>query len=186
MILGDRIRFRAVEREDLPLFVSWINDPEVRQYLLMDLPMSQVQEENWYEDMLKQDPRRHPLVIEITTDQGWHPIGTISLFDFQDTHRSAELGIMIGDKKNWNKGYGQEAVKLLCKHGFETLNLHRIYLCVYALNLRGIRAYEKAGFVHEGRKREAIYHKGEYIDLVEMGILRTEWQQIMASSGEKK
>jgi RimJ/RimL family protein N-acetyltransferase len=64
--------------------------------------------------------------------------------------------------------------------------LHHIYLWVYATNLRGIRAYEKAGFAHEGRKREAIYHKGEYIDLVLMGILRTEWQEIVASSGEKK
>lgn len=185
MILGERIRFRAIEREDLPMFVSWINDPEVRQYLLLDLPMSKVQEENWYENMLKQDPRTHPLVIEITTGQGWQPIGTISLFNFQDTHRNAELGIMIGDKKNWNKGYGQEAVRLLCKHGFETLNLHRIYLCVYAVNLRGIRAYEKVGFVREGCSREAIYHEDEYIDLVQMGILHAEWRERMASSGEK-
>ncbi len=186
MILGERIRLRAIEREDLPLFVAWLNDPEVRQYLYMDLPLSMAQEEDWYENMRKQAPRQHPLVIEITTPQGWVPIGNVSLFDFNDQHRSAELGIMIGEKKYWNKGYGREAVRLICRHGFETLNLHRIYLWVYATNLRGIRAYEKAGFVHEGRMREAIFNKGEYIDLVLMGILRTEWQQIVASSGEKK
>ena len=186
MILGERIRLRAIEREDLPLFVAWLNDPEVRQYLLMDLPLSTAQEEDWYENMRKQPPRQQPLMIEITTPQGWVPIGNISLFDFQDQHRSAELGIVIGEKKYWNQGYGREAVTLVCKHGFETLNLHHIYLWVYATNLRGIRAYEKAGFVHEGRKREAIFSKGEYIDLMLMGILRTEWQQIVASSGEKK
>ena len=185
MILGERIRFRAIEREDLPMFVTWLNDPEVRQYLLMDMPLSQALEEDWYDNMRKEDPRRHPLMIEITTSAGWVSIGNISLFDFDDKNHSAEMGIMIGDKNYWNKGYGQEAVRLICKHGFETLNLHRIHLKVYAANQRGIRAYENAGFVHEGRLRQAMFFHGEYIDIILMGILRTEWRERMASSGDK-
>jgi RimJ/RimL family protein N-acetyltransferase len=186
MILGERIRLRAIEREDLPLFVAWLNDLEVRQYLLMDMPLSQAQEENWFENMLKKDPRQHPLMIEITTSPGWVPVGNISLFDFDDKNHSAELGIMIGNKNYWDKGYGREAVNLICKHGFKTLNLHRIHLKVYAANQRGIRAYEKAGFVHEGRLRQAMFFNGEYIDIVFMGILRSEWQENNALSGETK
>jgi len=185
MILGERIRFRAIEREDLPMFVAWLNDPEVKQYLLMDIPLSQAMEDNWFEDTLQKDLRQHPMVIEVTTDAGWVPVGNISLFDIDDKNHSAELGIMIGAKKYWNKGYGREAVELLCKHGFETLNLHRIYLKVYAANQRGIRAYENAGFVHEGRLRQAMFFHGEYIDIILMGILRTEWRERMASSGDK-
>ena len=64
---------------------------------------------------------------------------------------------MIGDKHQWNKGLGTEAMELLLKHGFETLNLHRIYLKVFADNNGAIRSYEKAGFVHEARLREVAF-----------------------------
>jgi RimJ/RimL family protein N-acetyltransferase len=186
MLLGERIRLRALEREDIPLFVEWLNDPEVRQYLLMDQPISKVQEEDWFETMHKQPPRQQPLMIEVSGPQGWTPIGDIALFDFEDQHRSAELGILIGEKQYWNLGYGREAVGLLLKHGFNTLNLHRIYLWVYATNLRGIHSYENAGFVYEGRKREAIFQDGKYIDLLLMGILRQEWLENVVLPGEKK
>jgi RimJ/RimL family protein N-acetyltransferase len=65
-------------------------------------------------------------------------------------------------------------VRLLVKHGFETLNLNRIYLQVFANNPRAIRAYEKAGFIHEGRKRQAEFRDGQYIDVLLMSILRDE------------
>jgi RimJ/RimL family protein N-acetyltransferase len=83
---------------------------------------------------------------------------------------------MIGDKRHWNKGLGTEAMQLLLKHGFETLNLHRIYLRVFANNPRAIRSYEKAGFVVDGRLREAHFADGVYIDDLLMSVLRPEWQ----------
>lgn len=82
---------------------------------------------------------------------------------------------MIGEKSYWNKGYGTEAVRLLAKHGFHTINLHRIYLRVLENNLRAIRAYEKAGFTHEGRQRQADYKNGMYIDLLVMSMLQSEF-----------
>jgi RimJ/RimL family protein N-acetyltransferase len=84
---------------------------------------------------------------------------------------------MIGEKSFWNLGYGTEAVRLLVAHGFQSLNLNRIALHVFQDNPRAIRAYEKAGFTHEGRQRQGEFHQGKYVDVLLMSILRSEWQE---------
>jgi diamine N-acetyltransferase len=68
-------------------------------------------------------------------------------------------------------------MRLLLQYGFNTLNLNRISLQVYHNNLRAIRSYEKAGYVHEGRKRQGMFQNGEYIDILLMSVLRSEWTQ---------
>ena len=177
MIYGQRIRLRHVEREDLPRFVAWLNDPEVRHGLAMYLPLSQVEEEQWFENVLKHERDERPLVIEVKDQDGWTMIGNSGFFNIDWRNRGAELGIVIGDKAYWNKGYGTEATRLLLHHGFPTLNLHRICLRVYEENMRAIRAYEKAGFVHEGRMRQAEFRDGKYLDVLLMSVLRPEWQE---------
>jgi diamine N-acetyltransferase len=179
MIYGNRIRFRAPERNDLPTFVNWINDPEVRAGLSLFLPMSMAQEEQWFDDMLKRPVEEHPLSIEVKNKNDWFIIGNIGLFNFDSIARSAEVGILIGDKTYWNKGYGTEALKLLLKHGFETLNLNRIFLRVYEDNPRAIRCYEKVGFVHEGRMRQGRFTQGKFVDILIMSILHKEWKSDM-------
>jgi RimJ/RimL family protein N-acetyltransferase len=175
MIYGDRIRLRAAERADLPLFVAWLNDPEVRQFLFLNLPMSLAQEERWFEEMLKAPPAEQVMVIEVQQEGGWTPIGNTSLMNIDWTNSLAEVGIFIGEKAFWSRGYGREAMRLMLKHGFETLNLNRVWLRVYEFNQRGIRAYEHAGFKHEGRLRQAIYKGGRYHDVLIMSALRCEW-----------
>src|SRR3990172_7921081 len=177
MIYGQRIRLRHVEREDLPRFVAWLNDPEVRHGLAMSLPLSQVEEEQWFEKVLKREGDEQPLVIEAKDQDGWTMIGNSGFFNIDWRNRGAELGIVIGDKAYWNKGYGTEAMRLLLHHGFTTLNLHRICLRVYEENMRAIRAYEKAGFVHEGRMRQAEFRDDKYLDVLLMSVLRPEWQE---------
>lgn len=177
MIYGDRIRFRAPEKEDLPVFVRWLNDPEVRAGLAMYLPISLANEEKWFQSMLERPQDEHPLCIECQQDDGWKLIGNCGFFEVQPIARSAEFGIMIGEKSYWNKGFGTEAVQLLLKLGFETLNLNRIFLRVFETNPRAIRSYEKAGFVLEGRHRQAHYLDGKFVDVIHMGILRSEWDE---------
>ena len=91
---------------------------------------------------------------------------------------------MIGEKQFWDLGFGTEAMHLLCKVGFEMLNLHRIMLRVLSDNARAIKAYEKVGFVHEGTLREANFKNGKYIDMHVMSILRSEWQTMEVEHGE--
>ena len=175
MIYGDRIRLRHVEREDLPQFVEWLNDPEVYQGLSMHTPLSMAEEENWFENILKGPIDERPLVIEAMEDDEWRMIGNSGFHNLDWRSRNAELGIFIGDKTYWDQGYGTEVVKLLLRHGFSTLNLHRIYLRVFEDNPRAIRSYEKAGFVHEGRLRQGEFHDGQFHDVLFMSVLRPEW-----------
>ncbi len=201
MIYGERIRFRGVERDDLPNFNKWINDPDVRLGIFNYLPSSMVDEEDWFEGMRKRPADEHNLAIEVRipeeradllsqrtllpdlkpgesvmqgTEEHWKLIGSCKFFNLDHRNRSSEFGIMIGDKSYWNRGYGTEAVQLFLKHGFHTLNLHRIYLRVLETNPRAIRAYEKAGFTHEGHQRQADFRDGKYIDILVMGMLKGE------------
>jgi len=177
MIYAQRLRLRAAERSDLPLFVRWLNDPEVRQNISLYLPLSLSDEEQWFEGMLQGPPAEHVLVIEVRQPEveSWLPIGNCSLMNIDWRNRKAEFGIFIGEKAMWNQGYGTETARLILKHGFDTLNLNRIYLQVFSTNPRAIRAYEKAGFVHEGALRQAQYIDGQYVDVLWMSVLRTEW-----------
>jgi diamine N-acetyltransferase len=180
MIYGERIRFRHMERTDLPRFVDYLNDPEVNWGLAVYLPLSMAAEEQWFENMLKRPAAEQPLAIEVReTNQtngadSWMLIGNCALLDIDWRNRSAELGILIGDKDYWGRGFGTEAMQLLVKHAFETLNLHRVWLRVYETNPRAIRDYEKAGFVLEGRQRQAEIKNGKYIDVLVMSLLRDE------------
>ncbi len=175
MIYGKRIRLRGVEKRDIPKFYEWINDPEVTEGLAIYLPMSMSDEEKWFEGVGSRDPHEKPMAIEIKEDKDWKLIGNCSFFNIEWTHRAGELGIMIGDKSVWNQGYGTETMQLLLQHGFETLNLNRIYLRVYSTNPRALRAYEKAGFILEGTLREAVYRHGKYANDYVMSVLRSEW-----------
>lgn len=175
IIYGERIRLRAVEREDIQRFYVWVNDPDVTLHLSLYLPLSAVDEENWFDSLGKRPQAEKPLAVEIRDGDGWKLIGNCGVFDIDAVSRQAELGIMIGGKDEWDKGYGAETMALLLRHCFETLNLNRAYLRVYAGNERGKRAYEKAGFVEEGRLREAVYKRGKYDDVIVMGALRSEW-----------
>jgi RimJ/RimL family protein N-acetyltransferase len=159
------------------MFVSWFNDPEVRAGLQMYLPMSLAQEEIWFENMLKRPLETQPMVIEVKELDNWVTIGNMGIIE-HDTHaRSGEFGITIGNKAYWNKGFGTEATQLMLKHCFGTLNLNRVYLRVYENNPGAVRCYEKAGFVHEGRQREAVFTGGKYLDVLMMSVLKKEWQE---------
>ena len=171
MILGQKTRLRAIEREDLLTFVRWFNDPEVRRYLEMYLPMSKAEEEVWFEAYLKDDTSRN---FAIETGEG-ALIGTIGLDDLDWKNRHASLGIVIAEKDFWGRGYGTDAVTALVGFAFNEMNLHRICLSVFEFNDRAIRCYEKCGFRQEGRAREALFRDGKYHDHLLMAILRQEF-----------
>ncbi|RLC73685.1 MAG: N-acetyltransferase [Chloroflexi bacterium] len=175
MILGQKVRLRAIERDDLPTFVRWFNDPEVRRYLLMYMPMSLAEEEKWFEEQLQKRDSRIFAIEAIDGDQPVH-IGNIGIHDIDWKNRMTEVGIAIGEKDYWGRGYGSDALKTLLHFAFQEMNLHRVQLRVHDYNARAIRCYEKCGFQHEGRQRQALFRDGEYHDVLLMGILADEFQ----------
>lgn len=175
MIISSNIRLRAPERKDIPQWVVWLNDPEVTAGMLLVYPIGIEDETNWFDMMMKKPAEEHPLVIEVKQGEIWAMVGNCGIHKIDWRTRSAELGIFIGDKRYWNLGIGTDTMRLLVRYGFETLNLNRMVLQVFANNPGAIHAYEKAGFNLEGTQRQAEYKKGEYIDVLMMSILRSEW-----------
>lgn len=139
-------------------------------------PLSMAFEQKWFNEMLKSNQNEHPLMIKVKKGDDWISVGNLGFMNFDQCERSAEISIFIGEKNLWDKGYGSQAIQLMLKHGFENLNLNRIFLRVYETNERGIRSYEKAGFQHEGRMRQARFQQGRYIDVLLMSVLRDESQ----------
>ncbi len=88
---------------------------------------------------------------------------------------NAWVGIAIGEREYWGRGYGTDAMKLVLRFGFLELGLHRVSLDVFGYNPRGIKSYEKAGFRHEGVEREMIKRDGKRHDVIFMGVLREDW-----------
>lgn len=173
MILGEKVRLRPIEREDLPRFVKWFGDPQVRRHLAVYLPFSQAEEERWFEGHIERQGRQEEVVLAIETLEGVH-IGNIGLHRINWKDRNAELGIIIGEKTYWDQGYGSDAICTLLRFAFREMNLHRVYLRVDADNARGLRCYEKAGFRLEGTLRDSVFRDGVYYDQQIMSVLSPE------------
>jgi RimJ/RimL family protein N-acetyltransferase len=172
MIRGEKVVLRALEATDAERCHAWINDPEVTQFLTMRFPVSLLAEERWASR--ERDPLKE-LELAIETTEGVH-IGNCSLGGAASVDRAGGLGIMIGDKQYWGQGYGTDTMLTLCGFGFSEMNLHRIFLHVYEFNPRAIACYEKCGFQHEGRLREALFRNGAYHDILVMGLLEDEFR----------
>jgi RimJ/RimL family protein N-acetyltransferase len=174
IIRGEQVFLRPSERVDLPLFVRWFNDADVLRNLAMRAPMSDAAEEAWFDRMLAaQGSTDYHFVICLLADA--RPIGTIGLHRLDLLNGTAEFGIAIGEKSEWNKGHGTDALRAICDFGFGALRLERIGLEVYAGNDRARRSYEKAGFTHEATLRRAHFTRGEHIDVHVMSLVRDEW-----------
>lgn len=180
MILGQRIRLRPVEKDDLPRFVKWFSDPELRSYLAKHLPVSQAQEERWYDRNLAAGDYQTWAIDAQPADMAagpWTHIGSCGFHEFNWRNRAGEIGILIGARDYWGHGYGTDAMQTLVAWGFYTLNLNRVHLQVFEDNPRAIRCYEKVGFQVEGRLRQANFYNGSYRDALIMAVLREDWER---------
>lgn len=176
MLIGERVRLRAVERDDLPRYVTWLNDPEVRSHLLLFAPMSLADEERWFEG-LGRDSSRHVLAVDQREGEGWSHVGTCGLESVDLRNGCCTLGIFLGPAAARGKGIGTAAMTLLLAFAFDELRLHRVELEVFDDNERARRVYERLGFVLEGRRREAHYKEGRYHDKLIMSLLAEEHRE---------
>lgn len=178
---GERIYFRPVEPSDEACLRRWINDPRVWRTLGSILPKNSVVEKSWIESLYKSAT---DVVFGIVIKASDELIGVTGLHRIDPINRKAVFGISIGDVSRHNTGYGTEAARLAVRYGFEVLNLNRIELDVLANNFRGIRAYQKAGFQHEGCLRQAVFRDGRYEDIYRFSILAEEYRAVKDESIE--
>ena len=167
---GRLIRLRAIEESDL----EWINDhfwnTEITRFLVAVWP-EPIEGTRAFLERMRASDGSMGLLIETNAGER---VGVCSLESAERRARTAELGIWI-DEAHWSKGLGTDAVRTLCRFGFREMNLARIALHVYDFNLRGVRAYEKAGFREEGRLRRDQFVDGRQVDVIVMGLLADEF-----------
>jgi diamine N-acetyltransferase len=173
-IEGEKVALGPRRRDLLPVYQRWVNDFEVTRTLGMGMrPLTWEQEERWYEDTSKSKTDVAFTMYERAT---MRPIGGTGLHKIDHLNRTAEFGIMIGEKDCWGKGYGTEATRLTLDYGFNCLGLHNISLHVYTHNEGAIRAYRRAGFREVGRIRECQTLGQKMYDILLMDCLSTEFQ----------
>jgi RimJ/RimL family protein N-acetyltransferase len=176
MIEGKLVRLRAIEPADAENLYRWINDREVTRTLMARYPYSRAFEDEWAEGATKAsefgDAR-----FAIESLEGVH-VGTCGLHRGRPEDRHAELGIMIGEKEYWGRGFGTDAVQTLVRFAFEQMNLNKVSLGVFEFNDRAQTVYRKIGFVEEGRAREDYYQDGRYWDIIRMSVLRREFGEM--------
>lgn len=175
MLSGEKVRLRAIERSDLPRIWEFHNDLELEYLRRSEPPTPQ--------SLARLQAQFDAEAARGGRDGTWFGIeadgaliGEIGLLEFQLAARTASLGIAIGDREYWCRGYGRDAIRTLLRYAFLHQNLRRVWLSVAGDNERAIRAYRACGFIEEGRLREHEWCNGKYVDLVFMAVFRADWE----------
>jgi len=174
ILIGERVRLRGLRDDDLPRLARWEMDPG-RMATLSNwvVPPSEAAAKERIAKWCANDKDDLGFAIE-TVDDPPILVGNIGLFGARPKDRSATIGIALG-REHIGRGYGTDAMRVIVDYAFREMGLHRIQLVVAPFNPAGIRAYEKAGFVEEGRHRDAVWHDGRWYDEVMMSVLDHEW-----------
>ena len=174
VLTGSRIVLRRHVPENVAWFRTWYADPEIaRLARYQEAPMRADEIELFFAARVVGPDA---MAMAIHERSGNRLVGTCAFSQLDGDNGSALFHITIGERDAWGRGYGGEATSLMVDHALGSLGLHRVALSVFAFNERAIRAYERVGFVHEGRAREAIWRDGQWWDEIHMSVLEPEWR----------
>jgi ribosomal-protein-alanine N-acetyltransferase len=173
---GQRLYLRPLLEEDAEgEYLQWFNDEEVcRGNSHHVIPYTK---EKILEYIRHARESSDEFILAIALKGNGKHIGNIAFQDINHIYRSADLTIIIGDKTAWGKGYGLEAANLLLQHGFNSMNLHRISCATYDTNQAMKKLALSLGMKEEGRRIQAAYKNGNYIDVIEYGILKSDYER---------
>jgi RimJ/RimL family protein N-acetyltransferase len=174
LLVGQRVQLRGLLEDDLPILARWEMDAGRMTTLSNRVaPPSEAAAKERIAKWSANEDDRLGFAIE-TLDDPSVLVGHVGLWGWQTKDRCATIGIALG-REYLGRGYGTDAMRVIVDYGFRELGLHRVQLTVAPFNPAGIRAYEKAGFAEEGRRREAVWHDGRWYDEVLMSVLEHEW-----------
>ena len=181
MIKGEKIYLTELDWDNSETIRAWLNDPEVYEYLMVGhTPITKEDEQRYYEAHTAA-PDAQSFEIHVAEDGRY--IGNIGLKDIHPAHRHAELGIAIGRKEDWGKGFGFDAIVTCLRYGFDTLGLHTVKIRAHADHSRGLGLYRRVGFVEVGRERETVFQKGRFADYVVLDMVDREFRERYGAAG---
>jgi RimJ/RimL family protein N-acetyltransferase len=169
---GKKVVLRPLNKQtDLEKVYKWINDPGIRYFVTGAFPQTIKQEEEWLDSVGK---NKNSIVLAIEA-LGGEFIGTIGLHGIEWHNGVATTGVLIGEKRFWNKGYGTDAKMILLDYAFNELGLRKICSRVYSFNKRSLNYSLHCGYRIEGRLRGQILKNGKYYDIIELGLFKKDW-----------
>ena len=167
---NSRIYLKELALENITnLYLSWMNDPEVTNFLESRFQKHTIETLGDYVDQFLND--KNNILLGIFLFQDNQHIGNIKLGPINPFHYSSEVGILIGNKECWGKGYASEAIEMLVNHAFSKLGLHKLTAGCYSNNPGSEKAFLKAGFTREGTRKQQYCSDGTFVDHIMMGII---------------
>jgi len=172
-LTSDRLYFRKLTEQDASeVYASWLNDPEVNQYLETRHELQTVAGCRQFIDDMNRSETDHLFGIFLRdTDQH---IGNIKLGFVNLRYQSAQVSLLIGEKAAWGKGFATEAIRAISRFGFENLALCKLEAGCYEDNLGSLRAFLSAGYVVEGFFRQHVVLRGRRRGCFYLGMLNSE------------
>lgn len=168
-----RIYLRPLQDLDAPIMLGNTTDEEIR-YMTGTKSNFTLEQIKAHINHINNDSSRYDFAICLKEND--QMIGELSILDIEGDDKKAGFRISMSSIELTGKGYGTEAIKIVLQFVFEELHLNRLQLEVFSHNLRGIRAYEKVGFVNEGVLRESLYYNGNYSDEIIMAMLKSDYK----------
>lgn len=172
MLRGKKTYLSPLDAADSSALFEWIND---RESLILSAPYRPTHSNRHNEWFDAVTARSDVAIFGIHRKTDDRLIGTCQLHSISAVHRSAELQVRIGIPEARGQGLGEDACKLLLRHAFTDLNLHRVHLHVLASNVRARSTYRKLGFMLEGEHKEAAFIDGVWNDVITMGLLQRDF-----------
>lgn len=170
LLNGDRLSLRKIASSDVTeTYLNWMNDNEVTRHLESRFQKYSIQNLKEYVINLEEDQNNFLFAIIIKKNQ--RHIGNIKLGPINRIHLFAEIGLLIGEKDCWGKGYASEAIELICHFAFSYLNLNKLTAGCYQTNIGSLKAFQKTGFIVEGVINKQYLSDGKYIDGIRLGLL---------------
>lgn len=172
MLNSENIFLRLLEKEDINSRVTWVNDPEIREFLMFEWPLSVAKTEKWFQNQLFDSTKVNFSIIDKHTNK---LIGMTGLIDISLRHSRAQFYMTIGEKDYWGKKIPDENIPLVLEYAFMELGLNKVYLYTINVNERARHVYLRNGFKSEGVLREHYFCVGKLQDLHVYSILKDEW-----------
>ena|ERR1041385_6303325 len=176
IIEGDKIFLRRITEQDItPEYVAWLNDPDVTRGL-------ETVAQPYTEEMLRQYihevvGNENTWMFVVADKKSGKSIGTAKVHNINKKNGTCNLGLMLGDKNYWGKGFGQDAYNTAIDFAFKTLGIRKIWEMANATNAASLSMCKKAGFQVEGQLKEHTFSEGKYIDKILLGLFARDWKK---------
>jgi RimJ/RimL family protein N-acetyltransferase len=162
---------RGVEKEDIEPVREWLTDPELLHVLgARPIPISNIDAEKLPELFRLREGR----VLAITT-RDKQLVGLIAVGNFHEFNRTAQVIVLIGNRGEWGRGFGTDALRMVTKFAFDDLNLNSLEAYIPEFNSRALKAFAKVGYQREGQLRQRLFLRGRYWDVVVASAIREGW-----------